>query len=196
MESLKEMIEESGIKVPTAESWVGKVELLIRNRIEFLTPCMIVIGRDSFRKQALNNLVDHATCPVLFVPQNANASLPSSFALRPSNDLILPKTSYPLLKIIQQTTRRLTILTGSRSNTSEVNIFQDQLTDPNFNLSVTYLQAECPTDANAMRTFITSNAFDLLCVVRDKRTILQRLFTKDPAEQLVHAVEIPVLVVK
>jgi nucleotide-binding universal stress UspA family protein len=194
VESLTEMIEECGIKVPTAESRVGNVELLIQNRIEFLAPGMIVIGRDSFRKQAVDILIDQATCPLLFVPKNADASLPSSFALRLNKDLIPPKSVYPLLKIIQQTTQRLTILSDHKK--SNLDPFQNQVIEPNFKLSITYLLHENTMDAKVMRTFIRSAGFDLLCVVRDRRPFFKRIFTKDPAARIVHTVEIPVMLVK
>ena len=195
VESLKEMIEESGVKVPTAESGIGNVESLIQSRIKFLTPGMIVIGRDSFGKQALNNLVDQATCPVVFVPEKAKAALPNSFVLALNDDRI-PNSIYPLLKIIQQSTRQLTVLCAVRRKRNEFNSFQSQLFGANCDVSIKYLQHKGPMKATGLDNFVNANEVDLLCVVRGKRPLLRRIFTRDLSTRILHAVEIPVLVVK
>jgi nucleotide-binding universal stress UspA family protein len=196
VESLKEMIEETGTKVVMAESHVGKVELLILNKIRDTMPGMIVIGRDSFSGFALNQLIDQATCPVLCVPQSAAPRLPLSIALTSSLNVLVEKKVDALFKIIQNTTHEVTVVDVVRDKHSNGHGLQRTIASVKGNILVNCQQHIASEFIPGILNFIEVNAIDLLCVTYKRPSFLKRIFKRDPSLDLISRTQIPMMIVK
>lgn len=183
--SLKEMIEESGVKVITAESRVGKVESIIRNLSEKSLPDMIVIGRGTFEHHLESNLITNSACPVMCIPESTEPKLPTSIILSHQQDIHL-KSLNRFCKIIQRTSQTLTVLHKERHKSKDVrNIFS------HVSESIDVTCQPCP-EPDVVR-YVDTHAVDLVCLARKNKSFLERIFKRDQVLKLVHELNIPVL---
>lgn len=195
VESLKEMIEESGIDVPTAESIIGKTEAVIEKRIQLQMPEFIIIGRDSFSKPVISAIAKKTPCPILFIPKESRACLPTSLGLtlktQPS-----PKALLPLFKLVQHTTKQITVLETRKNGNSQFTRFQNSLTDLNFTISIDVQQMDESISVSGINNFIEENTIDLLCVTRRKNSLLTEIFSRDETAHYVDKLRVPLLVIE
>jgi len=194
VESLKEMIEESGTKVVTAQSRVGNIGLLIAEQVERLKPGMIVIGRDCFSKNTISNLIDRSPCPIITIPGSASPRLPSSIILANKQNTISEKTLDPLIKIIQKTTKELTILSFAKCKKRNDQNVTFPFDHTHGNVQLNYRQIEDPLPTNSVDDFVRANVVDLLCTIQQKRTLFNRIFQRSFPAEMVFRLKIPVMV--
>ena len=195
VESLREMIEESGIKVTTAESRVGKVETLILNYSSQLTPGLIVLGKDSFAKTKINHLIDETEFPVLCIPQSAPPRLPVSITLSSHQSVLFDKAVDPLMKIIQGTTRELNVLNVVKRKRS---LLTDQLSieSARGNVAVNRYQQVDSELVNGVCSFVKMNGVDFLGVTQKRQSFFGRIFKRNVIPDLVSSLTIPVMIIK
>lgn len=193
VESLKEMIEESGVKVLTAESRIGNIGSLINNHVENIRPGMIVIGRDCFTSNTINSLIDQSTCPIITIPGSASPQLPSSIILTNEQNTFPKSSLKPLLNIIQSTTHELTILSFLKLKRAEIEKAAVPHSGPN-NVLLNYQQIEDSPSVNSVDDFVRANAVDLVCTIHHKQSLFKRLLRRSFSAQLVFSLDRPVMI--
>jgi nucleotide-binding universal stress UspA family protein len=192
--SLKEIIEESGVKVHTAESVVGNVEQLLYKRMAELSPTLIILGRDSFSKHLLSRMISHAAYPILVIPESVPPRLPSSIILSYDQSELPAKKLDVLFKLVQRTTQELTVLSIAKRKHQGKQRVQRYQVEPNSSFLVNYYQTEEPADGHGIEIFVSTNEVDLICTLRQKRAFLDRIFDRNAPLDLIYHVSIPVLV--
>lgn len=193
VESLKEMIEECGIKVVTAESKIGNIGWLIQKQVECIRPGMIVIGRDCFTRNTIDNLINHSTCPLIAIPESAAPRLPSSIILTNEGNTFSEKSIDPLVKIIQNITQELTILRFVKIK----NIRMEKVVIPytsSPSVLLNYQQVQDIPSVNSVDNFVRTNSVDLVCTINEKRSFLKRLLRHSFSAKIVFRLDIPVMV--
>ena len=192
VESLTEMIEETGVSVHSAESITGNVWGMLERKIELLRPGLVIIGKESFSKRLVHNLIAHATCPVLVIPASAPSRLPSSFALsfekRPS-----PFTLGVLPQILKHTAVKLSMLTTEKYHGALKKV-EHYLASKDYSINLDYTQE--PLSSHTVERFLEAKSADLLCVTRKNRSFIARIFHSCKVSDMVARLTIPVLVLK
>jgi nucleotide-binding universal stress UspA family protein len=195
IESLREIIEESGVTVLSSECFLGNVDVLLRRQIESLIPNLIVIGRHCFRNLSISSVIKWSSNPVIVVPQVCPLRPPATIVF--SSNRLEPgiKSLDPLLEIIPHDSDKvinLTILTRKRVNENKVK------------RDISSLKREVQTsflvDANANKRHGTSangqlDTADLLCYVHRRRSLLDLLFRRKGLDWK-STLSLPILVLK
>lgn len=185
--SLKEMIEESGVKVITAESRVGKAESIIHNLSKTITPDMIVIGRGTFEHHVVSQLITTSCCPVMCIPESITPHLPASIILSHQERIPL-KSLDPFCTIIKRTSQNLTVLHPEKHKVKEVQNFFANVSES--------IEISCqPCEELDVVKYADAHEVDLVCVVHRSKTFLERIFKRDKNLSLVHELNIPVMVI-
>jgi nucleotide-binding universal stress UspA family protein len=195
VESLKEMIEESGVKVVTAESKIGNTGSLIQKQIELIRPGMIVIGRDCFTRNTITNLITYSTCPVIAIPESASPRLPSSVILTNEQNSFPEKSINPLIKIIERTTKELTILNFIKFKKNRM----EKVAVPHVStrsVLLNYQQVEDSPSANSVDGFVQARAVDLVCTIHKKQSLFSSFFRRGFSAEIVFGLEIPVMIMR
>jgi nucleotide-binding universal stress UspA family protein len=195
VESLREMIEESGVKVTTAEFRIGSVGTLIQKRVEDLRPGMIVIGRDCFSRKTINKLIRNASCPLIAIPECITPKLPSSVILTNEHSSFSERTIEPLIKIINSTTRALTILSFVKLNQSKI----QKISVPHIsttNVMVNVEQIEHLPSTNRVDDFVRAGAVDLVCTTYQGPSFFQRFFSSNFPTEIVFGLSVPTMVLR
>ena len=195
VESLKEMIEESGIKVSTAESKIGNIASLIHSQVECVRPGMVIIGRDCFARNTINSLINQSPCPVITIPASVTPLLPSSIILTNEHNAFSEKSLNPLFKIIQSTTRELTILGFLKFKKTKIEKVVVPHAGTN-NVLLNYQQIEDAPSANTVHDFVQANAVDLVCTIHEKRSLFKRFFRRSFSTEIVFCLEVPVMTMR
>lgn len=195
VESLREMIEESGVTVTTAESRVGKVETLILNYSNQIAPGLIILGKDSFAKAKINRVIDEVESPVLCVPQSAPPRLPISITLSSHQNILFDKAVDTLLKIIQGTTRELIMLNVVKRKRSSLT---DQLSivSARGNVVVSCHQHVDSELVSGVCNFVETNGVDFLGVTQKRQSFFGKLFRRNVIPDLLRSLTIPVMIIK
>ncbi|HEY5919953.1 MAG TPA: universal stress protein [Chryseolinea sp.] len=197
VESLKEMIEESGVTVLTAESKIGNIELLIQRQIEYIRPGMIVIGRDCFTASTINSLISQSTCPLISVPGSSPRQLPSSILLTNEHNIFSEKSLNILIKIIQSTTQELTILKFIKFKKNRF----EKVAVPHAGaddvlVSLNYQQIKKAPSANTVNDFVRANGVDLVCSIHQKQSFFKRFLGRSFSADIVFSLNIPVMTMR
>jgi len=195
VESLKEMIEEKGVNVVTAESKIGNIGLMIDRQIDLIRPGMIVIGRDCFTSHTINNLISQSACPVISIPGSEPHQLPSSIILTNDHNTFSEKSLNPLLQIIQRTTRELTILSFIKFKKSRL----EKVAVPHEGTNkvlLNYQQIGDAPSANTVDDFVRANAVDLVCTIHRKRSLFKRLLRRSFSAEIAFSLDIPVMIIR
>jgi nucleotide-binding universal stress UspA family protein len=194
VESLKEMIEESGVKVVTAESKIGNIGSLIQTQATSLRPGMIVIGRDCFTRSTINTQITYSTCPLIVVPESASPQLPCSIILTNEQDILSDKSLHPLIRIVQNTTQELTILGFGKFKKKPVE--KIGINNGATNVMVNYRQIEHSPSAFTVHDFVRTNNVGLVCTIHQKQSLFKRFFRSDFSSEIVFSLEIPVMIMR
>lgn len=193
VDSLKEMIEESGVKVVTAESKIGNIGSLIQTQATSTKPGMIVIGRDCFTRSAVNTLIRHSTCPVIVVPETATPELPSSIILTSEKDTFSDKSIEPLIRIAQNTSQELTILSFARSRKSiieKLGVYNGAI-----KIMINYRQLEDPPSAITVGDFVRTSGVGLVCTIHQKQSIFRRFLRSGFSSEIVFSLKVPAMII-
>lgn len=193
VESLKEMIEQSGVTVVTAESKIGNIGQLIQKQVEYIKPGMIVVGKDCISRNTIDNLINHATCPVIVIPGSTAPRLPSSVILTTEQNTFSEKSLAPLMKIIQRTTRELTVLNFVKLKKTRIEKVAVPHAGTN-NVLVNYQQVDNRLSPVSIEDFARANSVNLVCTICQKQPLYKRLFRRSFSTEIAVSVDIPVMV--
>jgi nucleotide-binding universal stress UspA family protein len=193
VESLKEIIEESGVKVMSAESRIGNIGSLIQKQVEYIRPGMIVIGRDCFKRSTIDHLVSNVSCPVVAIPGCASPQLPSSIILTNKHNTFSEKAIAPLIKIAQLTTRELTILRFLKFKKSKIeNVAVPHISTTNVLLKIQ--QIEGSPSAHIVDDFVQGTTINLVCTTHQRQSLFKRFLRRSFSAEIVFKLNVPVMI--
>ncbi len=169
VESLTEIIQESGVHVLSTAAVTGQAKSVIQTHMKFKAPGMIVIGRDYLTKKELSHLISSVNCPLLIVPTSNSYQPPSSV-------LLIAERSISKDNALRYMSR---ILRG--------NVNYD-----NHPINFSWLSPKDPEITDTLTPYDTK---DLVCVFEQEKSFLTRLLNHSFSDNLVHH-HLPTLLIK
>ena len=194
VDSLREMIEEGGVKVVSADYRIGNIGSLIQKQVEYIRPGMIVIGRDCFSKTTIDNLVSSVSCPVIAIPESATPQLPSSIVLTNEHSTFPEKVIAPLIKIAQSTTQELTILSFLKFKPKVENVAVPHISTTKVLLKIQ--QIDGSPSASTVGDFVQEKAVNLVCTTQQRQSLFKRLLKRSFSAEIVFGLNIPVMILR
>ena len=192
-ESLREMIEESGVRVASCESVVGNIEVLLHKKIEELSPDLIVMNKNRFAGQNAATLITKLESPVLVIPDQDTVKLPSNVVLSADLKPVRQRTMDTLLKIVQHTSPDLTVLhIGNRDDRKVPRQWNIQSTE----LRLVHVVYDHENVENGIASYVKANDIDLLCLVHRQRSWWGRFFQPSVTQSLVGKIDVAILIVR
>lgn len=188
MQSLREIISESHVDVSSSISLPGNVQSCLLKQIKELLPDLIVISKGSGADNVAPVIAESLSCPVLIVPPSVEPVIPVKMVLATDRKSVPESDLLPFFKIVQQSTKSFTVLSGLPVKPGHVREAPDIYLN-GFSFQVTYLQNE------SVLRYVDLNVVDLLCLVRRKRTLYERLFQKDRLREAINKLTVPILIV-
>jgi nucleotide-binding universal stress UspA family protein len=189
LESLRELIQEMGVEVVTAESEIGRVKSLLRKKIETARPDLIVSGRRGVHKSVLKTLVRQASCPVLIVPDAATPKVPASVLLLNDQEE-LSDLQRGSMEAVLKTSRQLHILTDVGGSLRGTKTMGGEA------YSIHLHTFEGTEPLQAAQQFIQDHSIDLVCSLLPEQSFLQRILGRCMPLELALRINIPVLIIR
>jgi nucleotide-binding universal stress UspA family protein len=200
LSSLREIIFLKGIRVQQHVS-IGNVQLQLINQISSLQPEIIVMGRDSNNhgdQNLLKYITKNTNVPVLVVPQSHNPKIPNHAVLASDLNLKKQEKLAPFFEIIKKVSHELSILnikSNYFSNAQEAITWVQNL-NKTYGVNAKLLTPEKNDVISDIKNYVKINDVDLLCTVRNNKSIFDKLFRRGVANHLTNQLEVPVLVIK
>lgn len=195
IQSLKEMINEHGVMVTSSDQVIAHTSGALAKRLRELNPDLMVVGQQENSYQNLSALYRQLDCPMLVVPDHAAPALPDYIVLASDKKPVTEKALSPLFKIMQATTRTLSVLTvkGQRSRRRMKGF---ELPLHGYHFQIDYQEQLDRNVARGIQSFVSAHSVNLICIIDRKQFSWRRLFRKSIAAQLSNHVTAPLLILK
>jgi len=187
--ALRELIEDSGIEVLSHDAMIGNIDVLLQKKIKYLSPDLVIVGRENFRKSSITRLIRASLSPTLVVPSTTEPRLPESIALCPGRSAS-PRTLLSSLKRITSAATELTpCLTSVNRGMEDMRISVD---NPRIHH---YPKAEA-MNTQALSSFAKAHSIDLLCTVPVYASRLHRAMKLSRSCDLIFKLNMPVMIMQ
>lgn len=192
--ALRELIEDSGIEVLSHNAMIGNIDALLFKQIECVTPDLVIIGRDNFRKATITRMLRTSSSPTLVVPASAEPDLPENIALY-TGQARLPERSFnPLLRIVRSTTCEFSIIdvAAGKDRKSPINDLHSKSGD----LRIHHRLLSDGRSTESIRSFVDMSGIDLLCTSYGYASPLHRILGQSYTTTLVYSLNMPIMVMR
>lgn len=184
--SLREFISLDAINVEE-DILMGNVKYSMINRIEQISPDVIVVGKQSETKikrgSVIHHIIKNTNKPVLVIPEKHNPKIPDRAAVTIDvNPEQLVKFK-ALLSIIKKISPEISIIKihGSKSYEDAQLLIEDLRA--NYDIHAQFLSGINKPESKDLEDLIKENKIDLLYNVKSKKGLMTRLFGSSQSTQ-------------
>lgn len=198
LESFSEIIQSSGVNASVADTIMLTSRQFdsFRKRVQQIAPDLVVVGRQSFRKRLLDEIVLQSNCPVMVVPETCRKATSSSILLYSENRRRREHELFPLLRFAAIAQLRISMVTVLNKKGLGTRTYKSHLPTSTYATPVNYYQIEGRHALSAVDTFLKRNTFGMVSVILRKHWRFWRLFYRWTYIDMAYKVNVPVVVFK
>jgi nucleotide-binding universal stress UspA family protein len=190
LESLTEIIEETGIAVVSAECEIGHVGQLLRRKIDVVAPDLVVAGQTMLHRKTLPSLATQIPCPVLLIPEATPSELPKSVVL--SCDEAFDHGYEAMVSFI----KRKFLKSDADSVLNEERNNHNYASGTKAYEPIYFYALKKAETAQSIEECLRAHKSDLFCLVLKDHSFFSRLFYRHAPISLVQSLSVPVLITK
>lgn len=194
LESLQEMVEESGVIVQSASNVTGNVPNILTKKIPDIKPSLIVIPRCCCDIHSLSQLLRRNGHPFLIIPDDPNTShVPHNIFICTDYGKFNQQILGPLIKILQPNEAQPVTINIPRAIKGHTSNLLGNLSGLQRAIRFkVYSLSKTPLD-EIINTQTGNHGFDLLVLQGEKPSILKNIFRNKSQLHIIYKINIPTL---